>query len=176
MWKEEVMSDEQFIEAMAVSRERLFRLCCRYFGNRDDANDALQDIILKIWSNRKSFRGEAQPSTWMYRVAVNVCLTSLKGMKKHVRLEDGDRLACDQPDHSEEEKDEKEKSEEKISFFNDFMERLSSVDRILVSLYLEDVDSQSIAGVTGLSDTNVRTRIHRIKSQIKKEWEESHES
>jgi RNA polymerase sigma-70 factor (ECF subfamily) len=45
-------------------------------------------------------------------------------------------------------------------------------DRTLVNLYLEDLDTTEIAAITGLSESNVRTRIHRIKKQIKTEWEE----
>jgi RNA polymerase sigma factor (sigma-70 family) len=64
-----------------------------------------------------------------------------------------------------------DEEEEKLQFFHAFMQKLPAADRTLVSLYLEDMESADIAEVTGLSDANVRTRIHRIKKQIKEDWE-----
>jgi RNA polymerase sigma-70 factor (ECF subfamily) len=75
-------------------------------------------------------------------------------------------------DKSAESEPEENKEEEKLKFFREFSSRLSPVDRTLVSLYLGDVDYREISQVTGLSEVNARSRIHRIKGQIKKEWEE----
>ena len=77
-------------------------------------------------------------------------------------------------DNLPDESDKDPENEEKLKFFHNFMQKLSAADRTLVSLYLEDMESADIASVTGLSDVNVRTRIHRIKKQIKEEWEESY--
>jgi RNA polymerase sigma-70 factor (ECF subfamily) len=59
----------------------------------------------------------------------------------------------------------------RISFLNAFLQGLNPADRSIVSLYLENVDSKTIAEITGMTDTNIRTRIHRIKNLIKTEWE-----
>lgn len=167
------MQDEEFRQAISHHYSGVFRLCCRYFGNSDDANDAVQDIVMKVWANRHRFRGESSPGTWIYRIATNVCLTTLEKRKHTVRLPDVEELSDNTPDDYEEEKERKKMKEEKLQFFQRFMDSLNSADRLLVSLYLEEMDSMEIAAVTGLTGSNVRTRISRIKSQIKKVWEES---
>ena len=173
MQKGNPMQDEEFRQAISHHYAGVFRLCCRYFGNSDDASDAVQDIIIKVWSNRHRFRGESSPGTWIYRIATNVCLTTLEKRKRSVRLPDFEEMSDTTPDDSEEEKEKKTMDEARLQFFKRFMDSLNSADRLLVSLYLEEIDSGEIAAVTGLTGSNVRTRISRIKSQIKKEWEDS---
>ena len=51
------------------------------------------------------------------------------------------------------------------------MDSLNATDKTLVSLYLEDLDTKELSQITGLSESNVRVKLHRIKNQIKKEWE-----
>ena len=68
--------------------------------------------------------------------------------------------------------DNSEEEATKLRFFEDFKSNLSQSDKILVTLYLEDLEYDEIAQITGLSEVNARARIHRIKKQIKKQWEE----
>lgn len=173
MQKDTPMQDEEFRLAISHHHAGIFRLCYRYFGNSDDANDAVQDIAMKVWTNRHRFRGESSPGTWIYRIATNVCLTTLEKNKHTVRLPHFEELSENTPDDAEDENEKKTMDETRLQFFQKFMDTLSSADRLLVSLYLEEMDSGEIAAVTGLTGSNVRTRISRIKNQIKKEWEES---
>ena len=59
-------------------------------------------------------------------------------------------------------------------FFRAFNERLNLLDKTLVALYLEDIAYREMSHITGISEVNARARIHRIKKQIKKEWEEEY--
>lgn len=165
------MTQEEFFKKIINNNSgRIYRICNRYFDSQADALDAYQDILLKIWLNLGKFRGEANISTWIFRIAVNVCLTTLKTSKKKLIQLVPDpvtvthELIVDETEENQEE-------DMKMQFFRQFFCRLSSADRILVNLYLEDLTTAEIASVTGLSESNVRTRIHRIKKQINKAWE-----
>jgi DNA-directed RNA polymerase specialized sigma24 family protein len=70
--------------------------------------------------------------------------------------------------------DNSEEEEAKIKFFERYKDKLSSADKILVTLYLDDIEYSEISLITGLSEGNARARIHRIKKQIKKEWEDKY--
>lgn len=167
------MSEEKYKELLKENYNKVLSLCLRYFGNRTEAEDAAQDVFVKVWVNYEKFRGDAAVSTWIYRIAANVCLTALRNRKnQHVEIESvkAEKSDEDDSDHLSRQ----ETGEEKLRFFNEYMKKLSSMDKTIVSLYLEDVDSKAISEITGLSDANIRTRIHRIKNGIKKEWEESH--
>nr|MCU0408380.1 RNA polymerase sigma factor [Bacteroidales bacterium] len=150
---------------------KVVRLCVRYFGDRDKALDAAQEVFLKVWLNLNTFRGEAAIGTWIYRIATNVCLTYSRDAKKVIGSgislpETGSFDLADEQEEGDSDRD------EKLRFFEGFLSKLPSIDKTLVSLYLEELDTREISSVTGLSEANVRTRIHRIKKQVKKEWEE----
>lgn len=165
------MKDLLFRKSVDENYQKVVRLCLRYFGDREQALDAAQEVFLKVWLNLDTFRGEAAIGTWIYRIATNVCLTYSRDAKKiissGISLPDtGSYDLADEQDESGEARD------EKLRFFSVFMSRLPSIDKTLVNLYLEDLDTREISSVTGLSEANVRTRIHRIRKQVKKEWEE----
>ena len=75
---------------------------------------------------------------------------------------------------SSEDADDQVEEEIKMKFFEEFKNRLNPIDKTLVSLYLEEIEYKEISQITGLSEANARTRIHRIKKQIKKEWEDKY--
>jgi RNA polymerase sigma-70 factor (ECF subfamily) len=163
--------EQQFREAFRENSQRIFRICSHFFIDNDDKNDAYQETLIRIWENLPSFRGNARLSTWIYRVAINTCLSHIRSEKKRNNLIepgiDPETLQVLQiPD------DDQRIEEQKTSFLRQFMMNLSVADRTLVSLYLEDLSTREMAEITGISEANVRVRIHRIKDRIRNEWEE----
>lgn len=165
--------EEIFREAIRQNDRRIFSICCHFLGSRDEAKDAYQEVLLKVWLNIKNFRGESQMKTWICRIAVNVCLTFLSKSRKSSYVfvpfsqkDYHDEICEDDYDPGEEEL--------KIKFFDEFKNKLNHADKTLVTLYLEDMEYTEISQITGLSESNARTRIHRIKNQIKKEWEDKY--
>ncbi len=167
------MKEKDLRKVVEENYGKIYQIYFNYFGNKEEANDAGQDILLKVWLNIDIFRGESALSTWISRIAINVCLTSFRNRRNGtIRIESEQFRDLRENLFDESDKDPEE--EEKLKFFHNFMQKLSAVDRTLVSLYLEDMKSADIVSVTGLTDVNVRTRIHRIKNQIKEEWEKSY--
>jgi RNA polymerase sigma-70 factor (ECF subfamily) len=166
------MKEKYFRELTSTHYKQVYKLCLRYFGNAADASDAVQDVFIKVWNNLDRFRGESSPGTWIFRIATNVCLSALRNSKPGMILNNQPIPDTTSTEEDSEELNNQETQEKKISFFNEYLKTLNPVDRSIVNLYLEDFDSKMIAEITGLTDTNIRTRIHRIKSGIKKEWEE----
>jgi len=167
------MKEEIYKKILEENYQKVFRLCLRYFGNSAEAEDAAQDVFVKVWMNIDRFRGEAAIGTWIYRIAANVCLTSLR-KHNYKTIEIGTTGDEKSDEEDSDHRSRQEAGEKKLAFFNDYLQRLSPGDRTIVNLYLEDVDSKTISEVTGLSDTNIRTRIHRIKNGIRNEWEEKY--
>ena len=58
-------------------RRQVYQLCFRYIGNHEDAADLAQDAFIRAFKGLKGFKGESSLSTWLYRIAVNVCLNRL---------------------------------------------------------------------------------------------------
>ncbi len=78
--------EEAFREAIRDNGRMIYGICCRFFGNNDQAKDVYQEILLKIWLNIKNFRGESQIRTWICKIAVNVCLTNITKTRKSTAL------------------------------------------------------------------------------------------
>jgi RNA polymerase sigma-70 factor (ECF subfamily) len=163
--------EELFREAIRENDRRIYSVCCHFFGPGEEAKDAYQEVLLKIWLNIKNFRGDSQLKTWISRIAVNVCLTFISKTKKRSSLV----IPFSQIDFYDnicDDEDNKHEDELKIKFFEEFKSKLNPVDKSLVTLYLEDIEYREISQITGLSEVNARARIHRIKKQIKEKWEE----
>ncbi|MDR1980800.1 MAG: sigma-70 family RNA polymerase sigma factor [Tannerellaceae bacterium] len=87
--------DEQrdaFAQVVNVYGEKLYWQIRKMVLNHDDANDLLQNTFLKAWTNIDYFRGEAKLSTWLYKIAVNECITFLNRQRSmhHVSVDDTD--------------------------------------------------------------------------------------
>jgi RNA polymerase sigma-70 factor (ECF subfamily) len=72
------MSELVFAEIFALYRQRVVAWCYRISRNHDTANDLAQEVFLKAYRNRDSFRGDSSVSTWLYAIARNHCLTALR--------------------------------------------------------------------------------------------------
>lgn len=161
-----------FRKALQEHKARIQGICSRYLSDADDRADVYQEIVINIWKNLDKWRGEAQIGTWIFRIAVNTCLLHLRKEKRRNQVMEHEQKKEIQniPDPSTNTPDGPD--ERKYAFFRIFLGKLSPIDRMTVSLYLEEVSSREIAEVTGLTEGNVRVRLHRIREQIKKEWEE----
>ncbi|MCU0342867.1 MAG: sigma-70 family RNA polymerase sigma factor [Ignavibacterium sp.] len=164
--------DEVFKEALRENDKMIIRLCNHFFGPGENAKDAHQEILLKIWLNIGKFRNESQLKTWIYRIAVNVCLTFLSSAKRKSSL--FVRLSKSAYNTSYEDESFYSDDENKIQFLRNFLDNLNPTDKVLVSLYLEDFDTKEMSNITGLSESNVRVKIHRIKNEIRKEWQDKY--
>ncbi len=137
------------------------RLCRAVERDAERRRDLEQEILLALWRALPSFRGECAPRTWMFRIAHNVAAThALRGSRdrlaRAVALEDVE-LADTPPD------DERAMLLERVRAL---AERLKTVDRQVLLLWLEGLTTGEIAEVTGLSPTNVTTKVHRAKGLL----------
>jgi len=134
------------------------RLCLGYTGNVAEAEDLLQETFIKAWQNFDKFRGDAQMSTWIYRIAVNTCLQYIKKQKSKNEV-DVDVVA-----HKI--KETEDNKEEQVQLLYKCISMLSEIDRVIITLLLEEVSYTEIAIITAISEGNLRVKIHRIKQQI----------
>ena len=161
-----------FRKIIDENRDRIFRICNYYFHDEDDRDDAYQEALIRVWENLSSFKNRSQISTWIYRISVNTCLTFIRKDKSRKKIFSNVTASAltNHPDKTP--FSEEPYNEMKINFFRRFMEELPLLDRTVVSLYLEELSTREMAEVTGISESNVRVRIHRIKERINQKWKE----
>ncbi len=116
----------------------------------------MQETFISVWRNLASFRNDSKISTWIFRIATNNCLREIEKSKRIIKTE----LPVNLPEIIE------ESPEEKLGFLYRCIAELEEIDRILISLVLEDLPQAEIAAIIGLSNANVRVKVHRIKEKL----------
>lgn len=155
--------DEQlFTTLIRENRDKLFRICCYYISDNESRKDLYQEALMNIWKGFRSFRGEASYLTWMLRITVNTALKFIS--KERSRRQKGMQYASEQKLRI----DDRIEHMDQLNLLHRGISKLPLVDMIIISLFLEDMNSKEIATITGLTDSNVRVRIHRAKAQLKK--------
>jgi RNA polymerase sigma-70 factor, ECF subfamily len=153
-------SDDLYKEASALCGPALRRLARGYEANPETRRDLLQEIHVELWRSLRLFDGRCSLRTWVYRVAHNVAASHiLRSRRASAGLVDLEALETEPGFDGEAQAN----RQYLVSRLLDRIYRLKPLDRQIILLYLEGEQAASIAEVTGLSATNVATRIHRIK-------------
>lgn len=158
--------EQIFTEIIDKNKDRIFRICCYYLSNQFDREDLYQEILIQIWKSLENFKHNSKFSTWIYRIAVNTSLTYIVKKKRSNKTTSFENVEYTQPDSSENKVEEKIALEENIKKLYSCINKLPVSDRTLISLYLSELKSYEIAKIIGLSESNVRVKIHRIKKQL----------
>jgi RNA polymerase sigma-70 factor (ECF subfamily) len=81
-----------FDEIVERHRRAIYQVCFRFVNNHEDASDLAQETFVRAWKGLDNFKGEAALSTWLYRIAVNVCLNRVSAKRIHVEPLESDRF------------------------------------------------------------------------------------
>jgi RNA polymerase sigma-70 factor (ECF subfamily) len=167
--------ETKFAAAIEQHRDALYRVCCAYVRDEADRQDIYQEVLIHIWRSLDTFRGQSNLGTWLYRVAVNTCLGWLRREKRRSQMLE--RACAEQQVVAAGScQTGPAVAEDDVQQLYSRIAELAPVDRLLVSLYLEEMDSAEMAAVLGISEGNVRVKLHRIKNQLREMWEkEDHE-
>lgn len=159
--------EEQFREIVSEHQDRVWNICRHYARTPEDVGDLQQEVLVNVWRSMESFRGESKLSTWIYRIAVNTCLSYI--LKENRRS--AFNLSLDEANVSslmmEEGMHEKMEAERKLSLLHDAINRLTVIDKLLISLAIEKVSSKEMAEIIGITEPNVRTKLHRIREELR---------
>ncbi len=134
------------------------KLCLGYTGSGEQAEDLLQESFMAVWNNMDKYRGEASWGTWIYRIAVNTCLLYLRKEKTKPQKVAADTLQ----DLAQEEQNQ----ENEVQLLYKCISRLPETDRLIISMVLEELPYEDIAAISGITENNLRVKIHRIKKQL----------
>jgi RNA polymerase sigma-70 factor (ECF subfamily) len=135
---------------------KVFRICMGYVNDADWAKDIAQETFITIWKQLPAFRNESAIGTWIYRIASNNCLRQIERQNRMPKTELPEQI---------EDKHEPDKEWQSKLLYKCISE-LPETDRIIISLELEDVKQAEIAKITGLSESNIRVKIFRIKEKL----------
>lgn len=149
-------------------RDMVYTICLRMLGNEMDAAEAAQDVFVKSFRAMGSFQGKSKFSTWLYRITYNECISVIR---KRVKVID---LVDEVPEERETGQEltgmELLSSEERRKYLQQAIETLPETDAVVITLfYYEELSLEEIEEVTGLSNNNIRIKLHRSRKKLKQE-------
>lgn len=152
--------ENQFVEIVHKYEKVIYKVCSFYVSDDFPLADIYQEVICNLWTAYPKFRNESALSTWIYRIALNTCITGIrknrqKGQKVPI---EGVRESLIS----------KEDMSEQIQELYKLIYQLKSIERAVILLYLEEKSYQEIADITGLTVANVATRLKRTKEKLKR--------
>lgn len=159
------MQDKKQLFEETINRHLnlVYKVASVYTTNADDKNDLVQDILYQAWKSFDSFRQESKISTWLYRVAMNVAIYQVKTRKRNI---EAIPLTDQNSNLTEDNSNGTEEQWQRILFY---INRLNLLDKGIVLLYLENKSHEEIAEITGLSVSNVGTKLSRIKEKLRQQ-------
>ena len=153
---------DQFLDILEKNIGIIIKIARAYSKTFQDKEDLINDITLELWKSFGRFKGGSKISTWIYRIALN---TSMNYKRKREKdrlffLDDLKQIEnlswlIEQPDSSHSE------------ILYQCIDELNQLNKAIILLYLDGNSHDEISDITGISKTNVGTRISRIKEQIK---------
>jgi len=155
--------DQEFTRLIRENKRIIYKICNAYCSSKDDRDDLAQEIIYNLWKSFSSFNPELKFSTWMYRIALNVAISFYRREKKfknHDPISEGLIVF-------EETSAGKNEVENNIRLLQDFINELKEIDKAIILLYLDNKSHREIAEITGFTETNVATKINRIKDKLR---------
>jgi RNA polymerase sigma-70 factor (ECF subfamily) len=152
---------ELFLSLVEAHQRMLLKVCWAYTRSSDDRDDLFQEILGRLWSAFGSFDRTRTFSTWMYRVALNVAIDCRRRrQRRDVSIQSLDE-ARDSPRPRDERK------QDQLEELHELLEQYDDADRAILLLCLEGYSYREIGEVMGISESNVGTRLSRLKKSLR---------
>ena len=154
-----------FVALLERHRGIVFKVANSYGRGADDRADLAQEIATQLWRAWLGYDPSRSFSTWMYRIALNVAISFARGDGQRRRLvvplgDAHDDLAEAAFDHE---------AAQHVALLQRFIARQSPLDRALLLLHLDERPQREIAEILGIGESNVSTKIHRLKQRLRDE-------
>lgn len=151
--------EQEFLEFVHRHKSTIYTVCYMFSKDNDEVQDLFQDILTNLWTGFDSFRGEAQQKSWVWRVALNTCISVERKKKKRPQSA---QLAMDIDLYVDDDNDILQ-----VQALHKRINSLRLVDRAIILLWLEDMSYEEIGSIMGITSRNVGVKLFRIKERLK---------
>jgi len=155
---------DRFQELLERHRRIILKVASTYCRDAEDRRDLTQEISVQLWRSFPRYDEERSFSTWMYRIALNVAISYARGAGHRARHAVPLDESADGP---ADERAAVPESDPRVQALHRVIDQLDPLNRALALLYLEERSYREIAEVLGITETNVATKIHRLKQRIR---------
>ena len=150
--------ERQFAQTVTEHKGTIYTVCYMFSQDADEVNDLFQEVLVNLWKGFESFEHRSDIRTWIYRVALNTCI-SIDRKKKRM---DTVRLTMDINLFEDRDEDTKQ-----VDLLHKRISKLQPFDRAIVLLWLENLSYEEIGQIVGITAKNVSVRLFRIREQLK---------
>ncbi len=152
-------NEREFAEIVRQHKSSIYTVCYMFSKDEDEVADLFQEILINLWNGLGKFRGDCSMNSWVYKVALNTCLSAERKKKK---LGKKVELSMDINLYEDNDADTKQ-----IRQLYNRINRLGVVDRAIVLLWLDNMSYDEIGEIVGISTKNVSVKLVRIREQLK---------
>lgn len=159
-------TERQFAKTVREHKSTIYTVCYMFSKDDDEVNDLFQEVLVNLWQGFGSFENRSDIRTWIYRVALNTCI-SLDRKRRRSPLalrkgKDAERLTLDINLFEDRDEDTRQ-----VDMLHKRIAKLQPFDRAIVLLWLENLPYEEIGQIVGISTKNVSVRLFRIREQLK---------
>lgn len=168
--KEQIMpatdKSEVFLQVIEAHKNMIYKIANTYCKDPEDKMDLVQEIVLKLFQSFDSYNTAFKYSTWIYRVALNTAISLYRKNKS------GRKNTAPFSEHifNMAAPAEDTMTDQNTILLNRFIDELKPLDKALVLLYLEEKTHKEIGDIMGITETNVSTKIARIKNMLRQKF------
>ena len=159
------LSQESFLKLIDSHKGIIVKIAATYCPDVVERDDLIQEIIYMLWKNKDKYKAEFKFSTWMYKVALNVAISFYRLSKKQKHI----KTTADLPEIITAVHHEDDMAEENYKLLQRQISSLNELDRALIVLYFEERPYKEIGEIMGITETNVATKVSRIKEKIRQQ-------
>ena len=150
--------EQQFAQTVKEHKSTIYTVCYMFSQDADEVNDLFQEVLVNLWKGFSSFEHRSDIRTWIYRVALNTCISldRKKCRAATVRVSMDINLFKDNDEDTQQ-----------VDMLHKRISKLQPFDRAIVLLWLENLPYEEIGQIVGISTKNVSVRLFRIREQLK---------
>jgi len=152
--------ENDFLDLIQTHKRVIYKVCYAYAKDQDDLNDLYQEVVLNLWKGFPRYRGDSKLTTWVYRIAMNTCITFLRRSNARPQTIPLTIDAVGQV------ADEEGKTYQLLELYK-LISQLGKMERALILLWLEERSYQEMADILGISKNNIAVKLNRIKEKLK---------
>ena len=150
--------EKKFAQTVTEHKSTIYTVCYMFSQDANEVNDLFQEVLVNLWKGFDKFEHRSDIRTWIYRVALNTCISLDRKKKRAAEV----RLTMDINLFEDRDEDTKQ-----VDMLHKRISKLQPFDRAIVLLWLENLPYEEIGKIVGISTKNVSVRLFRIREQLK---------
>lgn len=152
--------EKEFLTMIEAQKRTIYKVCYIYANDQDDLNDLYQETVLNLWKSFR-YRGDSTLNTWVYRIAMNTCITFLRRSNARPQIVPMTANVASMAAEDNE-------TAGQLRELYRLISQLGKLERALILLWLEERSYEEIANILGITKTNVAVKLNRTKEKLKK--------